>query len=72
MWKWSVSVDQGLASQVELHVLRPKPKLGSIVARSVEYELEHDTLSAYLDAHDEEFGPVPSDLVDKHDGRWPS
>lgn len=44
----------------------------SFVAGSVEHELEHDTLSAYLYALDEEFDPVPSDLSRSTTGYGPS
>ena len=40
------------------------------MARAVEHELERDTPSAYLDAPDEEFGPVAPDLVEKYDTLW--
>jgi hypothetical protein len=70
VWKWSVSVNEGLASQVEQPVRdRGLSRFG---ARSLEHELEHDALSAYLCALDEEFGPAPSELVEKYDGLWPS
>jgi hypothetical protein len=68
--KWSVSVDEELASRVEEHV--SDRGLSSFVARAVEHELERDTLSAYLDDLDEEFGPVPSELVEQYDALWPS
>jgi hypothetical protein len=68
--KWSVSVDEELASRVEDHV-RGRG-LSSFVARAVEHELERDTLSAYLDELDEEFGGVPSDLIEHYDALWPS
>lgn len=68
--KWSVSVDEELASRVEEHV--GDRGLSGFVARAVEHELERDTLSAYLDELDNEFGEVPAELVEHYDALWPS
>jgi hypothetical protein len=68
--KWSVSVDEELAARVEEHV--SDRGLSGFVARAVEHELERDTLSAYLDELDKEFGEVPSELVERYNALWPS
>lgn len=68
--KWSVSVEESLASRVEEHV--GDRALSSFVARAVEHELEHDALAAYLDELDEELGSVPLELVEHYDALWPS
>ncbi|MGF1595459.1 MAG: hypothetical protein ACFCVK_00770 [Acidimicrobiales bacterium] len=68
--KWSVSVDEILASRVEAHV--GDRGLSSFVARAVEHELERDLLEEYLDELDGEFGAVPAGLVEQIDDLWPS
>lgn len=68
--KWSVSIDEDLAGRVEAHV--GGRGLSGFVARAVERELERETLIAHLDELDEAFGPVPEELVDEYDARWPS
>ena len=65
MSKWSVSVEQGLASRVESHV--GNRGQSSFVARAVEHELERDLLADYLDDFDSEFGAVPTGLVEQLD-----
>ncbi len=68
--KWSVSVEEELASRVEERV--GHRGLSGFVARAVEHELERNALGRYLDELDEEFGAVPDDLVDLYDAIWPS
>lgn len=68
--KWSVSVEQNLASRVESHV--GDRGLSGFVARAVEHELERDLLEEYLQELDDEFGPLPDTLVEQIDGAWPS
>jgi hypothetical protein len=68
--KWSVSVDEELAGRVEEHV--GDRGLSGFVARAVEHELERDALGEYLDELDEEFGPVPPDLLEQYDALWQS
>lgn len=68
--KWSVSVEQNLASRVEAHV--GDRGLSGFVARAVEHELERDLLDEYLIELDSEFGVVPEELVEQLDGAWPS
>lgn len=68
--KWSVSVDEDLAARVESHV--GDRGLSRFVSRAVEHELERDLLDVYLTELDDEFGAVPSELVEQVDGRWPS
>ena len=68
--KWSVSVDEELAARVEGHV--GERGLSGFVARAVQHELERDTLGAYLDELDEEYGKVPNDLIEHYDRLWPS
>jgi len=68
--KWSVSVDEELASRVEVHV--GSRGLSGFVARAVEHELQREALTEYLDDLDREFGPVPEKLVEAYDGLWPS
>ena len=68
--KWSVSVDEELAARVEEHI--GDRGLSGFVARAVEHELERDTLTAYLDELDKEFGPVADGLVEQFDSAWPS
>jgi hypothetical protein len=68
--KWSVSVEQTLASRVESHV--GDRGLSGFVARAVEHELERDLLDEYLDELDAEFGPIPEGLVESVDDEWPS
>ena len=67
--KWSVSVDEVLADQVEAHV--GGRGLSGFVARAVEHELERDALGRYLDDLDREFGSVPADLIEEYDRLWP-
>ena len=67
--KWSVSIDDELASRVEEHV--GGRGLSGFVARAVEHELERDTLATYLDDLDAEFGSVPGEVVDEYDALWP-
>jgi hypothetical protein len=68
--KWSVSVDEELATRVETHV--GDRGLSGFVARAVEHELERDALASYLDELDDEHGKVSDDLVEFYDARWPS
>ena len=68
--KWSVSVEEALATRVESHV--GDRGLGGFVARAVEHELERDLLAEYLDELDIEFGMVPAGLVEQYDELWPS
>lgn len=68
--KWSVSVEEALASRVESHV--GDRGLSSFVARAVEHELERDLLDDYLVELDDEFGPLPTGLVEHIDDLWPS
>ena len=68
--KWSVSVEQALASRVESHV--GDRGLSGFVARAVEHELERDLLDEYLDELDAEFGPIPEGLIESVDDLWPS
>ena len=67
--KWSVSIDEDLASRVEEHV--GGRGLSGFVARAVEHELERDALADYLDDLDAEFGAVSHELVDEYDALWP-
>jgi hypothetical protein len=67
--KWSVSIDDELASRVEEHV--GGRGLSGFVARAVEHELERDALSTYLDDLDTQFGAVPDDVVEEYDALWP-
>jgi hypothetical protein len=68
--KWSVSVNEELASRVEEHV--GDRGLSGFVARAVDHELERDSLAAFLDELDGEYGPIPADLVEQYDALWPS
>lgn len=68
--KWSVSVDESLASRVESHV--GDRGLSGFVSRAVEHELERDLLDDYLTELDSEFGALPGALVDTVDDLWPS
>ena len=68
--KWSVSVEEALASRVESHV--GDRSLSGFVARAVEHELERDLLAEYLDELDVEFGMVPAGLAEQYDEVWPS
>lgn len=68
--KWSVSVEESLASRVESHV--GDRGLSGFVSRAVEHELERDLLDEYLQELDDEYGPVPAGLVEQMDGMWPS
>jgi hypothetical protein len=68
--KWSVSVEQTLASRVESHV--GDRGLSGFVARAVEHELERDLLDEYLHELDAEFGPIPEGLIESVDDLWPS
>lgn len=68
--KWSVSVEQTLASRVESRV--GDRGLSGFVARAVEHELERDLLAEYLSELDAEFGPIPNPLVERVDDLWPS
>lgn len=68
--KWSVSVEETLATRVESHV--GDRGLSGFVARAVEHELERDLLDEYLVELDGEFGSVPEGLVKNYDELWPS
>ncbi|HSL56512.1 MAG TPA: hypothetical protein VK866_01590 [Acidimicrobiales bacterium] len=68
--KWSVSVEENLASRVESHV--GKRGLSGFVARAVEHELERDLLDEYLLELDDAFGPIPSSVIEQIDDLWPS
>ncbi len=68
--KWSVSVEESLASRVERRV--GDRGLSGFVARAVEHELERDLLDEYLIELDAEFGAVPPELVEDFDELWPS
>lgn len=68
--KWSVSVEETLATRVESHV--GDRGLSGFVARAVAHELERDLLDEYLDELEEEFGPLPLGLVAQLDDLWPS
>jgi hypothetical protein len=68
--KWSVSVEQTLASRVERRV--GDRGLSGFVARAVEHELERDLLDEYLEELDGEFGPIPQGFVESVDKLWPS
>lgn len=68
--KWSVSVEENLASRVESHV--GDRGLSSFVARAVEHELERDLLDEYLRELDHDFGSLPDGLVEQIDDAWPS
>lgn len=68
--KWSVSVEETLASRVESRV--GDRGLSGFVARAVEHELERDLLDEYLVELDVEFGSVPEGMVEDYDELWPS
>jgi hypothetical protein len=68
--KWSVSVEEELAARVEEHV--GDRGLSGFVARAVEHELERDALATYLDGLDDEYGKVPSELIEHYEALWPS
>lgn len=68
--KWSVSVEENLASRVESHV--GDRGLSGFVSRAVEHELERDLLDDYLRELDDEYGPVPAGLLEQIDDLWPS
>jgi len=68
--KWSVSIEEDLASRVEERIGRRG--LSGFVARAVEHELERDALTSYLDELDEEHGTTPDELADRYDAIWPS
>jgi metal-responsive CopG/Arc/MetJ family transcriptional regulator len=68
--KWSVSIDEHLAAQVEEHI--GDRGLSAFVVRAVEHELEREKLNEYLDELDRQFGTVPEDLVEDYDAQWPS
>jgi hypothetical protein len=68
--KWSVSVEENLASRVESRV--GDRGLSGFVSRAVEHELERDLLDDYLQELDDEYGPVPASLVEQIDDVWPS
>jgi metal-responsive CopG/Arc/MetJ family transcriptional regulator len=68
--RWSVSVEENLASRVESHV--GDRGLSGFVSRAVEHELERDLLDDYLRELDDDYGPVPAGLVEQIDDLWPS
>lgn len=68
--KWSVSVEEQLATRVEQRV--GDRGLSGFVARAVEHELERDLLDEFLNELDAEFGVVSPDLVEKFNTAWPS
>ena len=67
---WSVSIDEELAARVEGQV--GERGLSEFVARAVEHELERDLVDEYLRELDDDFGPVPAELVEEYDELWPS
>jgi hypothetical protein len=67
--KWSVSIDEDLASRVEEHL--GGRGLSGFVARAIEHELERDALASYLNDLDGEFGAVTPELIEEFDARWP-
>lgn len=67
--KWSVSIEEGLATRVEEHV--SDRGLSAFVARAVDHELERDALAGYLNQLDAAFGPTAPELVDEYDELWP-
>ncbi len=67
--KWSVSVDEQLASRVEARLAGRS--LSGFVAGAVERELEREALGVYLDDLDAEFGPAPAELIERYDAVWP-
>ncbi|HAS11016.1 MAG TPA: hypothetical protein DCS55_10955 [Acidimicrobiaceae bacterium] len=68
--KWSVSVEENLASRVESRV--GDRGLSGFVSRAVEHELERDLLDEYLGELDDDYGPLPDGLMEQIDGAWPS
>lgn len=68
--KWSVSVEEQLATRVERRV--GDRGLSGFVARAVEHELERDLLDEFLNDLDAEFGVVSPDLIEKFSSEWPS
>lgn len=68
--KWSVSVEEQLATRVERRV--GDRGLSGFVARAVEHELERDLLDDFLNELDAEFGVVDPELVDAFNAAWPS
>lgn len=68
--KWSVSVEGALAARVEEHV--GDRSLSSFVSQAVEHELERDALAQYLGELDDEYGVVPSTLIEEYDALWPT
>ena len=68
--KWSVSVEENLASRVESRV--GDRGLSGFVSRAVEHELERDLLDDYLQELDDKYGPIPASLVEQIDDVWPS
>lgn len=68
--KWSVSVEESLASRVQSRV--GDRGLSGFVSRAVEHELERDLLDDYLQELDDEYGPVAASLVEQIDDVWPS
>ena len=68
--KWSVSVDEALASRVEDHV--GHRGLSPFVAKAVQNELERELLDDFLAELDVKFGAVPEGVVDEYRTAWPS
>jgi hypothetical protein len=68
--KWSVSVEENLASRVESRV--GDRGLSGFVSRAVEHELERDLLDEYLRELDDDYGPLPDGLMEQTDDAWPS
>lgn len=68
--KWSVSIDESLAAQVEEHV--GNRGLSSFVARAVGHELEKEKLAKFLDELDLKHGAIPEELIERFDAQWPS
>ena len=57
--KWSVSIEENLASRVEQHV--GGRRLSGFVVWAVDHELQRDALASYLDGLDDQFGPVSAE-----------
>lgn len=53
--KWSVSIEEDLASRVEQHV--GSRGSSGFVARAVDHELEGDALASYLAELDDQYAP---------------
>lgn len=66
--KVSISLPRELAGALRRHL--GKRGVSGFAARALQHELEREKLLQYLDALDEELGPVPESVLDEARRAW--